>query len=169
MNRKSLLIASAAGVAAVALAGLVAARADNPGAPRAQPAIARAAPDARDRLLAKAAYTQVLSKKAEYLGMIPAQNLAAYAPIYPDGMILEQNLGAASPTGGSIQYVAAATVPALVAFYQDAAAHQGLPFQVSSLTPDMVLFRAADGKGRLVRARLTRQFDNGTQVDLTYN
>jgi hypothetical protein len=43
-----------------------------------------------------------------------------------------------------------------------------MPFTVRSDGPDTVVLRAADGS-RMVQARLTRQFENGTEVDLAYN
>jgi hypothetical protein len=43
-----------------------------------------------------------------------------------------------------------------------------MPFTVKSAGPDTLIFQAGNGAGG-VHARLTRQFENGTQVDLTYN
>jgi hypothetical protein len=164
MKRSTLLIAAAAVLAAT---GLAVAKADNLLAfGHATPAIDTGA--ARDRQIAKAAFTQVLSKKAEVLGMIPPSNLAPYAPVYPDGLILQTSYAPNSETGGSLQYDAAASLRTTLNFYEDAAALHHMPFTVAADGPDTVVFRASNGPRR-VEARLTRQFDNGTVVDLTYN
>ena len=166
MKRFRILMAATAGAAAVAAVGLAAAKADNLLAfGHATPAIDTAA--AQDREIAKAAFTEVLSKKAGALGMTPPQNLAAYAPIYPDGMILDAIMSPASDTGGKVQYDAAASLRATLDFYEDAAALHHLPFTVAADGQGALVFRATDGR-RQVQARLTRQFDNGTVVDLAY-
>lgn len=166
MKRSTLLIAAAA-VGALAAAGVAVAKADNLLAfGHTTPAIDTGA--AKDRQLAKAAFTQVLSKKAEVLGMIPPSNLAPYAPIYPDGLILQTSYAPNSDTGGSVQYDAAASLRTTLNFYEDAAALHRMPFTVAAEGPDTLVFKAANGAKR-VEARLTRQFDNGTVVDLSYN
>jgi hypothetical protein len=165
MTRLTLLIAGAAVLAAAGL-GLAAAKADNLLAfGHATPAIDTAA--ARDRQIAKAAFTQVLARKADVLGMIPPSNLAPYAPIYPDGLILQATYAPNSDRGGALQYAAAASLRASLDFYEDAAALHHMPFSVAGDGPDTLVFKAADGPRR-VTARLTRQFDNSTMVDLSY-
>ncbi len=67
-----------------------------------------------------------------------------------------------------MQYAAAAPLRATLDFYEDAAALHHMPFTVKAEGQDTVIFRGADGQ-RTVQAKLTRQFENGTQVDLTYN
>ncbi len=169
MTRLTLMIAGAAVLAAAGLAatGLAAAKADNLLAfGRATPAIDTGY--ARDRQIAKAAFTDVLSRKAQVLGMVPPLNLAPYAPIYPDGMILNQTQSVASETGGEVEYAAAANLRTTLNFYEDAAALHRLPFTVRAEGPDTLVFKATDGR-RLVQARLTKQFDNGTSVQLAYN
>ena len=164
MTRLTLLVAGAAVLAAT---GLTIAKADNLLAfGHAAPAIDTGA--ARDRQIAKAAFTEVLSKKAGVLGMIPPSNLALYAPIYPDGLILQASYAPDSDRGGTLQYAAAASLRASLDFYEDAAALHRLPFSVAADGPDTLVFKAADGPRR-VTARLTRQFDNSTTVDLSYN
>ncbi len=163
MKRSTLLIAAAV----LAATGLAVAKADNLLAfGHTTPAIDTAA--ARDRQIAKTAFTQVLAKKAEVLGMIPPGNLAPYAPIYPDGLILQASYAPNSDTGGALQYDAAASLRTTLDFYEDAAALHHMPFQVSADGPDTLVFKAGAGERR-VTARLTRQFDNGTVVDLAYN
>jgi hypothetical protein len=165
MNRSTLLIA-AAGAAALAVTGLAVAKADNLLAfGHATPAIDTGA--AKDRQIAKAAFTQVLSSKAEVLGMIPPSNLAPYAPIYPDGLILQASYAPNADSGGSLQYDAAASLRTTLDFYEDAAALHHMPFTVAADGPDILVFKASSGPRR-VEARLTRQFDNGTVVDLSY-
>src|SRR4051812_28053897 len=118
MNRKLFLTASAA--AAVLVGGLAVAKADSLLALGGfRPAVDDGA--ARDRLIAKTAFTQVLANKAETLGMKAPQNLAPYAPIYPDGMILYGTLAVGSDSGGRVQYAAAAPLRATLDFYEDAA------------------------------------------------
>lgn len=165
MTRKPLLIAAAA--AAMLAGGLAVAKADNLLAfGQVRPAVDEGA--IRDRLIAKAAFTQVLAKRADTLAMKPPSNLAPYAPIYPDGLILYATLAPSSDSGGQVQYAAAASLRATLDFYEDAAALHHMPFTVKPEGPDTVVFQAADGP-RMVQARLTRQFENGTQVDLAYN
>lgn len=65
-------------------------------------------------------------------------------------------------------YVAAAPLRAAVDIYEDAAALHRMPFTGKTGGPDTVIFQAAEGP-RTVQAKLTRQFENGTQVELTYN
>ncbi len=100
--------------------------------------------------------------------MLSPQNLAPYAPIYPDGLILQESLAPSSDTGGNVQYIAAASLRSTLDFYEDAAAQQRLPFTVTAEGPGILVFRATDGRRQSV-ARLTKQFANGTVVDLTYN
>ena len=164
MNRKPILIAVCALV--VGGAGLAAAHADALLGLARTPAVDGGY--AQDRQVAKAAFTDVLAKKATTLGMLPPLNLAPYAPIYPDGLILQESEGAASATDGEVQYTAAASLRAALDFYEDAAALHRLPFTVVADGPDSLVFKAADGR-RQVQARLTKQFANGTVVDLTYN
>lgn len=165
MIRKLLLSVTA--VTALLAGGLAVARAENL-LPFAQlrPAVDGRA--ASDRLIARAAFAQVLAKRADTLAMKPPQNLATYAPIYPDGLILYATLSPSSDSAGQVQYAAAAPLRATLDFYEDAAALHRMPFTVKADGPDTVIFQAADG-ARIVQARLTRQFENGTQVDLTYN
>lgn len=160
-------------VAVLALAAVAVAKADNLfGLARSK------APDAavyysdntpsQDRLLAKTAFTQVLAHKAEFLGGIsPPENRPSYAPVYPDGFILEAALSNTAPSGGSVQYIAAGSWRTVLDFYEDAAALNGMPFQVSAAGPDTLMFKAAD-HGRQMQAKLTRQFAKSTVVDLTY-
>jgi hypothetical protein len=165
MIRKPLLALAAAG--ALLAGGLAVAKADNLlafGQPR--PALDEGA--SRDRLLARTAFTEVLAKRAETLAMKAPTNLAPYAPIYPDGLVLYAMLAPASESGGQVQYVAAAPLRATLDFYEDAAALHHLPFTVKADGPDALVFQAGDGR-RSVQAKLTRQFENGTEVDLTYN
>ena len=165
MIRKPLLIAAVA--AAMLAGGLAFAQADNLLAfGSIRPAVDNGA--AHDRLIARAAFTEVLAKRADTLAMKPPANLASYAPIYPDGLILYATLAPSSDSGGQVQYAAAAPLRATLDVYEDAAALHHMPFTVTSEGPGAVVFRAADG-ARTVQARLTRQFENGTQVDLTYN
>src|ERR1700761_831725 len=165
MIHKSLLITGAATV--VLAGGLAFAKADNLlSLGQVRPAVDDGA--AHDRLIAKAAFTEVLAKRAETLAMKPPTNLASYAPIYPDGLILSATLAPSSDTGGQVQYAAAAPLRATLDFYEDAAALHHLPFTVKADAADTLVFKAGDGR-RTVQARLTRQFENGTQVDLTYN
>lgn len=164
MTRKPLMIAAAA--AAVLLGGLAVSRADDVlTLARLRPAVDEAA--AQDRLLAKAAFTEVLAGRAGTLGMKAPIGLAPYAPIYPNGMIFYETEDPASDHGGQIQYAAAAPLRATLDFYEDAAALHGLPFTVAAEGPDTLTFRATDGSRKVV-AKLTRQFENGTQVDLAY-
>lgn len=165
MTRKPLLMAAAAAVLLVG--GLAVAKADNLLAwSPSRPAKDRAAVD--NRLAAKTAFTEVLANRAETLGMKPPLNLAAYAPIYPDGLILYETLAPGSDRGGQVQYVAAAPLRTTLDFYEDAAALHHIPFTVTPDGQDAVVFKATDG-ARTVQATLTRQFENGTQVDLAYN
>jgi len=165
MIRKPLMIAAA--TAAALAGGLAFAKADNLlSLGQVRPAVDDGA--AHDRLIAKTAFTEVLAKRAETLAMKAPTNLAPYAPIYPDGLVLYATLAPASDTGGQVQYVAAAPLRATLDFYEDAAALHHLPFTVKAEGPDAIIFHAADGP-RTVEAKLTRQFENGTQVDLTYN
>ena len=165
MIHKPLLIAAAA--TAVLVGGLAFAKADNL-APFGwtRPAVDDGA--AHDRLIAKAAFTDVLARRAETLAMKPPENLAPYAPIYPDGLILSATLAPSSESGGQVQYVAAAPLRAALDFYEDAAALHHLPFTVKADGADTLVFQAGDGQ-RTVQAKLMRQFENGTQVDLIYN
>lgn len=165
MIRKPLLITAAATV--VLAGGLAFAKADDLlSFGQVRPAVDDGA--AHDRLIAKAAFTEVLAKRADTLAMKPPENLAAYAPIYPDGLILSATLAPSSESGGQVQYVAAAPLRAALDFYEDAAALHHMPFTVKTGGPDTVIFQAAEGR-RTVQAKLTRQFENGTQVELTYN
>ena len=165
MTRKPVLLSAAA--AAALAGGLAFAKADNlVSFGHDRPAVNDEA--ARDRLIAKAAFSDVLAKRAETLAMKPPENLAPYAPIYPDGLILYATQDLSSDTGGQVQYVAASPLRAALDFYEDAAALHHMAFTVRSEGPDTVILQAADGP-RAVHARLTRQFENGTQVDLTYN
>jgi hypothetical protein len=166
------LLWGSAAVAAVAAAGLAVAHADNllnlrPAKPT-EPAVYRSTntPE-QDRLLAKAAFTEVLAHKNSTLGMKAPVNLQPYAPVFPDGLILEEIEAPDSATGGSIQYAAAGSLRTVLDFYEDAAALHHLPFRVSAEGPDTLVFSASDGR-RKVEARLTRQFANGTDVVLTY-
>jgi len=172
MTRKSAVLATTA-VAVIALAAVAVAKADNlfafakPKAPDAAVYYSDNTP-AQDRLLAKSAFTQVLARKAQFLGGIsPPPNEPAYAPVYPDGLILEATLSSETPSGGAVQYTAAGSLRTVLDFYEDAAALSHLPFQVSAAGPDSLVFKAVDG-GRQVQAKLTRQFANGTVVDLRY-
>jgi hypothetical protein len=165
MSGKPVLAVAAA--AALLVGGLAVAKADNFAPWRSpRPAVDRQA--AGDRLIAKAAFTEVLASRAGTLGMKPPLNLASYAPIYPDGMIFYQAESPGSDRGGEVQYAAAAPLRATLDFYEDAAAFHHMPFSVAAAGPEALVFKATDGP-RTVRARLTRQFENGTQVDLTYN
>ncbi len=119
------------------------------------------------RLLAKAAFTQVLAHRADILGMAAPLNAQPYAPIYPDGLVLEETLSPQVATGGTVSYDAPADLRTTIDFYEDAAASQGLPFHVATVAPDTVEFTAGDGR-RMVKARLTRQFAQSTVVDLSY-
>jgi hypothetical protein len=122
----------------------------------------------QDAVLAKAAWQTVVSHANETLGMIPPQNDPAYAPIYPDGFIYQSGLDAAHANAGAIQYDAAAPVGAVLDFYKTAAVRAGLPVKVDSETPaGEGTFVAGDGH-RQVSVKLTRQFANGTVVNLTY-
>jgi hypothetical protein len=165
MTRKPYLAAAAASAALAG--GLAVAKADNllPFGP-VHPAVDQEA--ARQRAIAKTAFTEVLANRAETLGMRPPLNLAPYAPIYPDGMILYESLAGDSDTGGQVQYAAAAPLEAALDFYEDAAALHHLAFAVKRPAPDSVIFEATAGP-RHVEARLSRQFKNGTEVDLAYN
>ena len=120
MTRKTLsATAAAAALLALAVLGAAVAKADNLtslslwtfGDPPAGP----------DRLAAKAAFTQVLAHQAETLGTHPPDNDPLYAPIYPDAFVFDASLGE-QPTGGQVSYSAAADVPTLLRFYEDAAA-----------------------------------------------
>jgi hypothetical protein len=164
-----------AAVAALALgaAGLAAAKADSFmifGAARSsEPAVYHSSnTPSQDRLLAKAAFAEVLARKGETLGMAPPLNLAPYAPVFPDGLILTEAESTTSPTGGSLEYAAAGSLRTLLDFYEDAAALNHLPFHVTAEGPDTLVFTAAEGHRR-VQARLTRQFAQGTQVQLSYS
>jgi hypothetical protein len=165
MIRSRILVAASAAVAlALALAG--AARADGLfGFGGGQAASTQAS--LQDRLLAKAAFTTVLERRSGVLGMTAPLNLAAYAPIYPDGFIVSESLAVGSPTGGMVHYAAAAPLQAVLAFYEDAAALAHLPFQVTAQGPDALVLQAGDGR-RKVHAVLTRQFKESTVVYLTY-
>lgn len=171
--RTRLVWASAGiGVVALAAAGLAAAKADNLLAigdrPAEEQAVYRSSnTPAQDRLLAKAAFTQVLARKHETLGIKPPLNLQPYAPVFPDALILQAAEAVETPTGGSLQYTAPGSLRTLLDFYEDAAALHRLPFEVKAEGPDTLVFTATDGHRR-IEARLTRQFANGTQVDLTY-
>jgi hypothetical protein len=164
----------AVGAAAVIVGGLVglaAARADNlmpfTSPKPAEPAVYHSDnTPMQDRLLAKTAFTEVLAHRSQTLGMIAPSNLAPYAPIFPDGLILDEAMG--DGASGKVQYDAAGSLRTLVDFYADAAALHHLSFQTRDEGPDTVLFTASDGH-RQVQARLTRQFANGTVVDLSYS
>jgi hypothetical protein len=168
MSRKFLLTAAAAAAAAVVLVGgLAVAKADNLlTLGQLHPAVDRDA--AHDRLIAKTAFTEVLARRADTLGMKAPPNQAAYAPIYPDGMIFDEALTPTSDSGGEVQYAAAAPLRATLDFYEDAAALHHMPFTVKPVGSAALLFQASDGS-RTVQAKLTRQFENGTQVELVYN
>jgi hypothetical protein len=165
MNRSTTLFA-AAGVAALALVGL-AARADSlfPFARSAQtPAEAEAL---HDRMLAKAAFTAVLEHKNETLGMIAPQDLPAYAPIYPDGLILGFAPAPDAPSGETLNYDAAAPLRAVFDFYADAAALAHLPLKTATVSDQGGTLTASDGRRKLT-VKLTRQFAQSTVVDMTY-
>lgn len=164
---------SAAGAAAIlGLVGLAAAKADNllnfgPSQPP-EPAIYRSTnTPIQDRLLAKAAFTEVLARKNQTLGMIPPANLAPYAPVYPDGFVIDESLSGTSPTGGALEYDAPGSLRTVLDFYEDAAALHHMPFKVSAEGPQTLVLAASDGR-REMQARLTHQFANSTVVDLTY-
>jgi hypothetical protein len=124
---------------------------------------------ARDAALAKAAWQTVAGRKAEVLGMIPPANQPAYAPIYPDGLILLETMDPSRASAGKMQYDAAGPVGAVLDFYRDAAAQARLPVKVAAETPNGdATFVAGDGH-RQVTVKLTRQFANGTVVDMTYS
>lgn len=124
---------------------------------------------AKNAVLAKAAWQTVASHKADVLGMIPPQNQPAYAPIYPEGMILLETMDVRRPSAGAIQYDAAAPVGAVLDFYRAAAAQARLPVRVANEAPNGdATFVAGDGR-RQVTVRLTRQFANSTVVDLSYS
>lgn len=174
MNPRSrtLAISAAAGAVALIAVGLAVAKADNltlfARAP-AEPAVYRSDnTPAQDRLLARTAYTSVLAHGPQALGMIPPANAPAYAPIYPDGLILKSELSPSNPSGGAIEYDAAGPVRAVLDFYEDAAARARLPFTVSARSPDVTEFKAGQG-AHGVQVTLTRQFANGTVVDLSYS
>lgn len=164
---------AAAGAVVLGAASLAAARAGNvlnlaPAQPP-EPAVYRSSnTPAQDRLLAKAAFTEVLAKKTDTLGMKPPATLPSYAPVFPDGLILDETLSPDSPTGGSLQYEAAGSLRTVLDFYEDAAALHHLPFRVAAAAPGALVFTAADGPQR-VEAKLTHEFANGTQVDLSYD
>jgi hypothetical protein len=157
---------AAAGAAALAVIGVAVAQ----GEPLIAFGHADRAADAgrQDRLLAKAAFTQVLAHRADVLGMTPPLNAPPYAPVYPDGLILQEAMSAQSPTGGSLSYAAPASLRTVMDFYEDAAALARMPFHVAAVAPDAVLLTATDGR-RTLKARLTRQFEQGTVVDLSYD
>jgi hypothetical protein len=171
MKRKQGVLTAAA-VAVLAVAAVAVAKADNlltfarPGAPDAKVYTSDHTPS-QDRLLAKTAFTQILSRKAQFLGIAAPENEPSYAPVYPDGLILEATLSPTTPSGGSVQYAAAGSLRTLLDFYEDAAALNHMPFQVSSAGPDALVFKAADGVHK-VQATLTRQFADSTEVDLSY-
>jgi hypothetical protein len=124
---------------------------------------------ARNAALAKAAWQAVASHKADVLGMIPPLNQPAYAPIYPDGMILLETTDVKRPTAGALQYAAAAPVGAVLEFYRAAAVQARLPVRAANQAPNGdATFVAGDGR-RQVTVRLTRQFANSTVVDLSYS
>ncbi len=170
MIRTPILVAAAAsGAAVLALAGAVVARADNLfdfGRP--QPAVETDVnTPAQDRLLAKAAFTTVLERRAEVLGMTAPVNLAPYAPIYPQGFISDQALPPNAP-GGRVQYAAPAPLRAVMDFYEDAAAAAHMPFTARATAPDTLVLTAGDAR-RGITVTLTRQFANSTVVDLHYS
>ncbi len=123
---------------------------------------------AQDAVLAKAAWQTVATHKSETLGETPPLNAPAYAPVYPDGLILQAAMDTAKPSGGSMEYDAAGPVGAVLDFYKDAAAQTGLPVRQATETPDGAVFVAGDGH-RQVSVKLTRQFANGTVVDVNYS
>lgn len=165
MSRRPLLIAAAA--AAVIAGGLAVAKADDfLTFGKLRPALDEEA--AHHRLVAKAAFTEVLANRAETLGVKPPVDRPPYAPIYPDGMIFNAIEGSGAHAPGQVQYAAAAPLRTALAFYEDAAALHNMPFTVTSEGPDTLVLKASDG-GRTLHARLTRQFENSTQVDLAYN
>ena len=124
---------------------------------------------ARDAAVGKAAWQVVAQRKNEVLGLAAPQNLPAYAPIYPDGLILLASMDVARPTGGAVQYDAAAPVGAVLEFYKAAAAQARLPVKIASAATDgQATFSAGDGR-RQVTVKLTRQFANGTVVELSYS
>lgn len=171
MHSRHLWAVAASAIVLGGLVGLAAARADNLfafAAPKAaEPAIYRSANSpAQDRLLAKAAFTTVLAHKSETLGMIAPTNLAPYAPIFPDGLILNETMGAGA--SGAVQYDAAGSLRTLLDFYEDAAALNHLSFKARADGPDTLVFTASDGH-RQVQARLTRQFADSTVVELSYS
>jgi hypothetical protein len=165
MSRKPLLIVAAA--TSFIVGGLAVAKADDFLAfGKLLPAVDHEA--AHYRLAAKAAFTEVLANRAETLGMTRPVNLPTYAPIYPDGMIFYAVEASGTEGAGQVQYAAAAPLRTALDFYEDAAALHHLPFTVTSVGPDTLVFKATDGR-RTLQARLNRQFENGTQVDLAYN
>jgi len=121
---------------------------------------------AQDAVLAKAAWQTVAAHKGEVLGMTLPLNDPAYAPVYPDGLILQAVQGD-KPSAGTMEYDAAGPVGAVLDFYKDAAAQNGLPVRQATETPDGAVFVAGDGR-RQVSVKLTRQFANGTVVDVNY-
>jgi len=166
MTRPQLLFTGLA-LAAVTVSGLAVAKADN---------LISFAPDlwsgantqaTQDRLLARTAFTQVLEHRNETLGMSPGK-VPTYAPIFPDAMVFDAAYDPDKPTGGRAQYAAAADVPTMLRFYEDAAALAHLPVQTDKETPDGAQFVAGDGH-RQVSAKLTKQFKQSTQVDLDYS
>jgi hypothetical protein len=161
-KRKSLLIAvGAVAVLVVAVgAGLAIHAAHSPKTPPDDPV--------QDQKLASAAIGQVQARKAEVLGMTLPLNAQPYAPIYPDGFIVDESQSPTSPNAGKVQYDAAAPVGAVVEFYKAAAQRAGLQAQVTTVSPDVTEVKASDGH-RSLTARMTRQFATSTVVDLDYS
>ena len=164
MTRKT-LFAAGAGLLALAVLGAAVAKADN----LTSLSLWRFAdPQAeQDRLLAKAAFTQVLEHNGETLGIHPPDNDPLYAPIYPDAFVFDSRLGE-QPTGGQVSYSAAADVPTLLRFYEDAAALAHLPIQQEKVDKTGAVLVAGDGR-HAVSAKLTKQFKQSTQADVTYS
>ena len=168
MTRTQRLVAGAAVLAALAVTGFAAAKSDtlilaiDPAAREAR------ALDQQDRQLAIAAYTQVLSRQAGWLGMNPPGNHPAYAPVFPDAFVMDASLDPDRDSAGAMQYAAASDVGTALHFYEDAAARAGLPFKTVQVTPDGATFVAGDGKRRLT-AKLTKQFKTSTLVDVSYS
>ncbi len=121
----------------------------------------------QDAVIANAALRAVSSHQADTLGMIAPQNAPAYAPIYPEGLILEERLADNNPNGGTVSYDAAAPVGVVLNFYKEAAEQAHLPVRAATLSADGGLLVAGDGQHQ-VTAKLTKQFANATVVDLTY-
>ena len=61
---------------------------------------ASAQAQANHAVLAKAAWREVAARKATTLGMAAPLNLPAYAPIFPDGLVLSAAMDDARATAG---------------------------------------------------------------------